>query len=107
MILDKFRLNGKNALVTGSSRGLGAAIAIALAEAGANVACHGRSEDGKKTCATVRQLGRNTAYVVGDVAKREVQAELIKKTVEEFGSIDILVNSAGTIRRAPAAEFPE
>ena len=107
MILDKFSLNGKNALVTGSSRGLGAAIAIALAEAGANVACHGRSDEGEKTCENIRQLGRNTVYVAGDVAKREVQAELIKKTLEEFGSIDILVNNAGTIRRAPAAEFPE
>ena len=107
MILDKFSLNGKNALVTGSSRGLGAAIAIALAEAGANVACHGRSDEGEKTCEQIRQLGRNTVCVAGDVAKREVQAELIKKTLEEFGSIDILVNNAGTIRRAPAAEFPE
>jgi NAD(P)-dependent dehydrogenase (short-subunit alcohol dehydrogenase family) len=47
MILETFQLKGKNALVTGSSRGLGAAIAIALAQAGANVGCHGRSADGK------------------------------------------------------------
>lgn len=107
MILDNFLLNGKNALVTGSSRGLGAAIAMALAEAGANVACHGRSEEGKKTSERIRQLGRNTVYVVGNIAKREVQTELIKKTLEEFGSIDILVNNAGTIRRAPAAEYSE
>ena len=69
MILDKFCLKGKNALVTGSSRGLGAAIAIALAEAGANVACHGRSEEGEKTCEAIHQLGRNTVYVAGDVEK--------------------------------------
>ncbi len=49
MILETFRLKGKNALVTGSSRGLGAAIAIALAQAGANVGCHGRSAGGKAT----------------------------------------------------------
>ena len=52
MILETFQLKGKNALVTGSSRGLGAAIAIALAQAGANVGCHGRSADGKATSET-------------------------------------------------------
>ena len=59
MILEAFQLKGKNALVTGSSRGLGAAIAIALAQAGANVGCHGRSADGKATSETIRQMGRN------------------------------------------------
>jgi 2-deoxy-D-gluconate 3-dehydrogenase len=63
MILEAFQLKGKNALVTGSSRGLGAAIAIALAEAGANVGCHGRSADGKATSETVRQTGRKSFYL--------------------------------------------
>jgi short subunit dehydrogenase len=63
----------------GPSRGLGAAIAIALAQAGANVACHGRSEEGKKTSERIRQLGRNSVDLAGDFAKREVQTELIKK----------------------------
>src|SRR6476646_4539039 len=107
MILETFQLKGKNALVTGSSRGLGAAIAIALAQAGANVGCHGRSADGKSTSETVRQLGKKSFYFAGDMADAEVYPALIGKTVEEFGSIDILVNNAGTIRRAPAAEYPQ
>jgi 2-dehydro-3-deoxy-D-gluconate 5-dehydrogenase len=106
MILEAFQLKGKNALVTGSSRGLGAAIAIALAEAGANVGCHGRSADGKATSETVRQMGRKSFYLAGDMTDADLYPALIGKTVEAFGSIDILVNNAGTIRRAPAAEYP-
>jgi 2-dehydro-3-deoxy-D-gluconate 5-dehydrogenase len=105
MALEAFRLDGKNALVTGSSRGLGAAIAIALAQAGANVACHGRSANGKATSEQIRQLGKKAFYMAGDMSDPAVYPALIGKTVEEFGSIDILVNNAGIIRRAPAAEF--
>jgi len=106
MILERFELKGKNALVTGSSRGLGAAIAIALAEAGANVGCHGRSEDGKTTSETIKQMGRNSFYLAGDMADAKLYPALIGRTIEEFGSIDLLVNNAGMIRRAPAAEYP-
>ena len=105
MILDSFRLDGKNALVTGSSRGLGAAIALALAEAGANVGLHGRSPAANKACDRIRSLGRKSFYLAGDVAEAEVCSTLIRTTIEEFGSIDILVNNAGMIRRAPAAEY--
>ena len=106
MILESFQLNGKNALVTGSSRGLGAAIALALAEAGANVACHGRSAEGKATSEKISQLGRKTFYISGEVSDFSVQSRLVSRTIEEFGSLDILVNNAGTIRRAPAADYP-
>lgn len=106
MSLEAFRLDGKNALVTGSHRGLGAAIAIALAEAGANVGCHGRDKNPGSACETIRKMGRKTFYFSCDLAKRETSAELIEKTLVEFGTIDILVNNAGTIRRAPAAEYP-
>lgn len=106
MILDSFRLDGKNALVTGSSRGLGAAIAIALAEAGANVGVHGRSAGGDSTCESIRRLGRKTFFAAGDVANPEVCSMLIETMLRDFGSIEILVNNAGTIRRAPAAEYP-
>lgn len=58
MILEAFKLKDKNALVTGSSRGLGAAIAIALAQAGANVGCHGRSTEGRATSEAIHQMGR-------------------------------------------------
>jgi 2-dehydro-3-deoxy-D-gluconate 5-dehydrogenase len=107
MILDAFQLNGKNALVTGSRRGLGAGIAITLAEAGANVACHGRGEDANQISTKIRSLGRKSIYVSGDVAEKSVCEELVEKTVATFGSIDILVNNAGVIRRSPALEHSE
>src|SRR5579884_1073128 len=107
MILDKFRLDGKNAVVTGSSRGLGAAIAFALAEAGANVACHGTTSEGKGIRDKVEKLGRRSLYIAGDIAKEEVRSELVQATIKEFGSIDILVNNAGMIRRAPAVEYSQ
>jgi 2-dehydro-3-deoxy-D-gluconate 5-dehydrogenase len=103
--LEAFHLSGKNALVTGSHKGLGAAIALALAQAGANVGCHGRDANPGSACGEIRALGRKTFYCAGDVAVAEVCSQLIEKTVADFGSIDILVNNAGTIRRAPAAEF--
>jgi|SRR5579863_135706 len=106
MILDSFRLSGANALVTGSHRGLGEAIAVALAQAGANVACHGRSADGSGVTDKVRKLGRKTFYVQADLADRKACKELMDRSIQEFGSVDILVNNAGTIRRAPAAELP-
>src|SRR4029077_2043588 len=99
MVLESFQLSGKNALVTGSSRGLGAAIAIALAQAGANVGCHGRSTASKTTSETILRMGRSSFYLAGDMSDPKFYPALIGKTVEEFGSIDILVNNAGTIRR--------
>jgi 2-deoxy-D-gluconate 3-dehydrogenase len=107
MILDMFNLAGKNALVTGSQQGLGAGIAIALAEAGANVGCHGLFPEPNDISAKIRNLGRKSFYVHGDVSDAAVCETLIERTVSEFGSIDILVNNAGTIKRAPAAEFPQ
>jgi len=103
--LEAFQLHGKNALVTGSHKGLGAAIAVALAQAGANVSCHGRDPNAGSACDEIRALGRKTFYFAGDVAAPDVCSQLIEKTVADFGSIDILVNNAGIIRRAPAAEF--
>ena len=104
--LEAFQLNGKNALVTGSHRGLGAAIAVALAKAGANVGCHGRDPHPGSACDEIRAAGRKTFYFSGDLADAKVPAALIQKTIAEFGTIDILVNNAGMIRRAPAAEYP-
>jgi 2-deoxy-D-gluconate 3-dehydrogenase len=106
MYLESFQLKGKNALVTGSRRGLGAAIAMALAEAGANVGCHGRDADPGKTCEAVSAAGRETFYFSGDLADAKTCTALYEKTIAEFGSLDILVNNAGAIHRAPAAEYP-
>lgn len=105
MSLESFQLNGKNALVTGSHRGLGAAIAVAMAKAGANVGCHGRDPDPGPTCGEILAAGRETFYFSGDLADPKVPAKLIEKTIAEFGSLDILVNNAGVIRRAPAVEY--
>jgi 2-dehydro-3-deoxy-D-gluconate 5-dehydrogenase len=105
MILDAFKLDGKNALITGSRRGLGAAIAIALAEAGANVAVHGHESRPEETAAAARATGHKVAVLTGDVADPQADEALVEATVRELGSIDILVNNAGIIRRAPTADY--
>ena len=107
MILESFELRGKNALVTGSSRGLGAAVAVALAEAGANVAIHGRTSDPNGICDRVRKMGRKSVFVAGDVSDAEACVRIMEETMEGFGTIDILVNNAGMIRRGPASEVAE
>ena len=108
MILDKFSLEGKTALVTGASRGLGQQIAIALAEAGADVACHSRTEGGAgEAIKSVEALGRKAIPVVGDVAERNVPARLAEEALEKFGKIDVLINNAGMIRRSPAVDYSE
>ena len=107
MILDQYKLDGKVALVTGASAGLGSAIAVALAEAGADVAAHGNSRTPEATCEAIEHAGRRALAVRGDLAERAVPHELIDQTLDEFGRLDILVNNAGTIRRAPAIEYSE
>src|SRR5881227_2993046 len=107
MILDRFKLDGKIALVTGASAGLGQAIAIALAEAGADVACHGNTRTPDATLAVISRLGRQALAVAGDLAKKETPKALVDATIKKFGRIDILVNNAGTIRRAPAVDYSE
>jgi 2-dehydro-3-deoxy-D-gluconate 5-dehydrogenase len=107
MILEAFKLDGKVALVTGASAGLGAAIAVALAEAGADVACHGNSRAPDATCEKIAQLGRRTVPVYGDLGRREVPRQLFDATARELGPPDILINNAGTIRRGAAAEYSD
>src|SRR4051812_15912166 len=108
MILDNFRLDGKSALVTGASSGLGQAIAIALAEAGADVACHARTAgqaDG--TMQSINGLGRRALTVTGDMGDKETPARLVEEVMSEFGRVDILINNAGMIRRSPATDYSE
>jgi 2-deoxy-D-gluconate 3-dehydrogenase len=103
-VIDQFSLKGKTALVTGSSRGLGAAIAAAFAEAGASVAVHGSSAVPQATAQRLQAIGANHIALVGDVTDADACARLVEETVHHFGSIDILVNNAGIIRRSPAAD---
>jgi 2-deoxy-D-gluconate 3-dehydrogenase len=107
MILDAFRLDGKTALVTGASAGLGAAMAVALAEAGANVVCHGNTRSPEKTVAAILSLGREAAPVVGDLSRKDAPQLIFEQTLQKFDRVDILVNNAGTIRRSPAIDFSE
>src|ERR1051325_9767524 len=107
MILDQFKLDGRVALVTGASAGLGQAIAIALAEAGADVACHGNTRSPEETCKKIKRAGRHGFSVTGDLASKETAKSLVEATTQQFGRLDILVNNAGTIRRALAVDYPE
>jgi 2-deoxy-D-gluconate 3-dehydrogenase len=102
-----FSLEGRVALVTGASRGLGAAIATGLAEAGADVAVHGNTRSPDETCGRVRALGRRALPVVGDMADAAVPDRLVAETIAGLGGLDVLVNNAGTIRRGPAEETPD
>lgn len=104
MILESFKLSGRNALVTGSRSGIGAAIAVAFAEAGANVAVHGRELPPHETAARARAAGRNVIALTGNVADPEACRALVSEAIRELGSVDILVNNAGIIRRVPAAD---
>jgi 2-deoxy-D-gluconate 3-dehydrogenase len=104
VILDRFRLEGKTALVTGSSAGLGAAMAFALAEAGADVVCHGNTHAPDQTCERIEQLGRRAMPLQSDLSQPEAAQALLDRA-QQFKPIDILINNAGTIRRAKAVDY--
>ena len=106
MILDKFKLDGKVAIVTGAARGLGQGMAIGLAEAGADVVLVDIL-DMSDSRRQIEKLGRRCESVNADLSKKESVDQIINKTLETMGKIDILVNNAGIIRRAPIAEFSE
>ncbi|OXM17395.1 2-dehydro-3-deoxy-D-gluconate 5-dehydrogenase KduD [Paenibacillus herberti] len=99
-----FDLTGKVAVVTGAGRGLGAAIAVGLAEAGADLVLVTNDTPADGTAGKVRELGRKAVTLQADISNRSNLPGIIDKTVEEFGRIDVLVNNAGIIRRTPAAE---
>ena len=107
MILDTFKLDNKVALVTGGITGLGQAIATALAEAGADVACHGNTRLPEATCEAITELGRRGLRCIGDLSDRQTPEKLIEETINHFGRLDILVNNAGTIRRSAAVDYSE
>jgi len=105
-ILDKFKLDSKVAIVTGAARGLGQAIAIGLAEAGADLALVdilGMDDTQKE----IEKVGRHAIAITADLSSIKCVDTIVGRTVEKFGKIDILVNNAGIIRRAPITEFSE
>lgn len=103
MILDKFSLKGKVAIVTGSNTGLGQGICKAFVEAGAKVAGVSR----RPSTETEQMLGEDFYNIIADLSTCDVIPEIIEKTVAKFGRVDILVNNAGIIKRQDSIEFSE
>jgi 2-dehydro-3-deoxy-D-gluconate 5-dehydrogenase len=106
-VLDAFSLAGKTALVTGASRGLGRSLAIALAEAGADVACASARPDGARpTADCIRSIGRSAWTFHADLADRNALDAMASEVERQVPRLDILVNNAGDIARHPAETFP-
>ena len=106
MILDKFKLDGKKAVVTGGTKGLGKAIALALAQAGADIALVSRG-DNPELRDEIKALGRLSWHHVADLSDRAQTRKIIPSLAEQMGGLDVLVNCAGIITRRPNEEFPE
>ncbi|MEZ5961827.1 MAG: 2-dehydro-3-deoxy-D-gluconate 5-dehydrogenase KduD [Hyphomonadaceae bacterium] len=106
MSANPFSLEGKNALVTGGNVGLGQAIAVALAQAGANIASTSR-RPADETGVQVKTLGRKFLSIEADLSSTKPIAGVVEQTISELGSLDILVNNAGIIRRADSVDFTE
>lgn len=107
MILDKFKLDGKTALVTGCNKGIGQFYAKALAEAGADIIGVSFESDFSETEKIITSLGRKFKSYVADFSVRESLYDFIKNVKADFPKIDILINNAGTILRKPIAEHPD
>jgi 2-deoxy-D-gluconate 3-dehydrogenase len=106
MILDQFSLRDRVAVVTGASRGLGQAMAIGLAEAGADIACVSQSGSDQQTRERVESLGRRFQSLQANLAIPAQRVGLVDRVMEHFGKIDILVNNAGSGTRHPPEVFP-
>jgi 2-deoxy-D-gluconate 3-dehydrogenase len=107
MILEQFRLEGKVAVVTGSGTGLGQGMAIGLAEAGADVVGVYNTHAPEEAKSAVEKLGRRFLPVQANLISIEPIPGIIDAAVKEFGRLDILINDAGIIRRAPSLEYSE
>jgi 2-deoxy-D-gluconate 3-dehydrogenase len=104
-ILDLFRLDNKIALITGAATGLGAAIATALAQAGATVAAHGNRRPAYDTAAAIASFGGRAEAFQADLSTTTGAEQLFSQVKEKFGHVDILINNAGTILRSPAEDY--
>jgi len=101
-------LEGKTAVIVGGTSGIGRALSLGLADAGADVVASARrKEQVEETSAAIEAKGRRTLRVLSDVSDRASLESLLAQTVEHFGKVDILINCAGKIKRAPTLTFPE
>jgi NAD(P)-dependent dehydrogenase (short-subunit alcohol dehydrogenase family) len=107
-VLDRFRLTGKRLFVTGGSRGLGRAMALACADAGADIALVGRDPDTlEQTASEIRALGRSAFAVRADVSRPDECEAACRRALAEFGPIDVLINNAGGRRvNVPVQDEP-
>jgi 2-dehydro-3-deoxy-D-gluconate 5-dehydrogenase len=103
-VAERFSLKGKTALVTGAASGLGAAIALALADAGAHVACHGNRRPADETAEKIRGIGREGRSFAANLASDEGADKLFSEVAAAMGAPDILVNNAGMIHREAAVD---
>jgi len=103
-VSNPFDLSGKSALVTGAKQGLGQAIAVALAEAGADIVAVDRAPE-EETGEKIRQVGRRFHAIQADLSSADGVTAIVEEAESVLGGIDILVNNAGTIRRCPAVDF--
>jgi len=106
-ILDTFRLDGKTAIVTGCSRGLGQGISVGLAEAGANIFGVDYIPEAPETSDMVKKAGTRFAYFSANLLSIDPIEKIFSQAVSEFGHVDIVVNNAGIIKRNDAVDFTE
>ncbi|ONI78292.1 3-oxoacyl-ACP reductase [Kribbella sp. ALI-6-A] len=107
-VLDTFGLDGRRVLVTGGNRGLGRAFALALAEAGADVAIAGRdTERNDRVVTEITDRGRRGLAVTADITRRDDVTAMVEQVTAEFSGIDVLVNNAGIAIHRPALEVPD
>jgi NAD(P)-dependent dehydrogenase (short-subunit alcohol dehydrogenase family) len=105
---DRFDLTGRVALVIGGSSGIGRAIAVGLAEAGADVVASSRRiREVAEVAKEIRARGRRSLEITSDVLERSTLENLHAQTIAAFGKVDVLVNAAGTTKRVPSLEMPE
>lgn len=106
-VMELFSLQGRTALITGATRGIGQALAIALAETGADVVLIQRDFSNQATKQEIEKLGRKASIYQADLADREQLHDLVKRVLADGHDIDILVNCGGIQRRHPAHQFPD